>query len=503
MHGSESYGAGVPTCTRRRILKSAGVVVAAVLPGTALAQRVMSPAVGDAVPSAAAPVKRSESLFRILASELNPDGAKMVQGVTVGGNLPGPELRVREGEVFRVLVDNRLGEQPTSIHWHGLLLPSAMDGVPGISQAPIPPGEFFLYEFPLRQSGTYWYHSHFGLQEQRGLFGPLIIEAKTDGVGYDQDFVLLLSDWLHANPADVIPNLRQPPGSGGREMKMGDGKSGAAQMGTVAAVDLSDVSYDAFLLNGRGPHDPWVGTAQAGDRIRLRVINAGASTIFRFGVDGQVLTVTHADGQPVQPVEVDNLLIGMGETYDVFVRLNVSGSFTVRGEAQNGSGQAIGILRTADTPAKATLSKPRWDGRMLSYSQLRSREPVQLPAPTRTFELPLDGRMADYVWTMGGQTWPEADPLIIAPGDEVLVELPNQTSMWHPMHLHGHFFRLLVEGVDPRFAPLKHTANAIPGETLRLQFVADNPGRWFFHCHNLYHLEAGMAREWIYRLPVG
>ena len=193
----------------------------------------------------------------------------------------------------------------------------------------------------------------------------------------------------------------------------------------------------------------------------------------------------------------------MGECYDLLIHVTASGSSTIRAESQDGSGQAIGIVRTADASATADRRKPRWQGRSLRYGQLHARRPMELPPPSRTYALPLAGRMADYVWTIGGETWPDAEPLILSPGDQVLVEMTNQTRMWHPMHLHGHFFRLLSQGVDPRLAPFKHTVSVAPGETARIQFLADNPGRWFFHCHNVYHLLAGMAREWIYRVPVG
>lgn len=503
------------SASRRRVLKGAAASALALAPmplGAGLAQSSQSLPTPQPGPATVEPTAgRGGHVLRIAETQVNPDGRLPVRAITINGSLPGPELRFREGDILRVVLENGLVSEATTLHWHGLLLPSAMDGVPGISQEPVAAGECFVYEFPLIQSGTFWYHSHYELQEQRGLAGALIIEPKSEPLAYDHDWVVLLADWLHSNPGHIVPDLRDPDRrkdmedylSSLRGMKSGDagGSIKEPQTAPEQQPDLSDVTYDAFLLNGRGNGDPWVGTARAGDTVRLRLVNGGASTLFRFAIDGHALTVTHADGEPVEPVEVDWLMIGMGETYDILVRVAGSGSYTIRAEAQDGSGQAIGILRTPDAAPKAVAMKPSWEGRQLTYSQLRTLYPRPLPAPTRSYTLPLGGNMREYVWTIGGQMWPNAEPLVVTPGDHVQVELPNGTPMWNPMHLHGHFFRLLVDGVDPNFAPLKHTANVAPGETLRFQFVADNPGRWFFHCRNLYHLVAGMARMWVYKVP--
>jgi FtsP/CotA-like multicopper oxidase with cupredoxin domain len=282
---------------------------------------------------------------------------------------------------------------------------------------------------------------------------------------------------------------------------MGGMKSGGAQPGGMkmeaGAVDLSDVKYDAFLLNGRAPNDPWTLSVRPGERVRLRMIDGGASTYFQVRLDGHQLQVTHADGLAVQPVTVDHLLIGMGETYDAVVKIAKPGSYTLHAVAQDGSGQALGVLHTPGVAPQPNRDIPKFDGRALSYADLRAPAPTTLPdGPARTFRLPLQGDMARYIWMIDGQAWPKADPLLIRRGDRVQIELVNETAMWHPMHLHGHFFRVL-QGAGDR-CPLKHTANVAPRETLRIEFTADNPGRWFFHCHNAYHLDAGMAREFQY-----
>ena len=262
-------------------------------------------------------------------------------------------------------------------------------------------------------------------------------------------------------------------------------------------ADLSDVKYPSFLLNGTAPAKPWTLAARPGERIRLRIVNAAGSTYFKVALDGHQLEVTHADGLAVQPVTADHLLMGMAENYDVVVTLLRSGSYTLHAVAQDGSGQAIGVLHTPDVAPAPNREMPALAGPPLGYEQLRAPSPTTLPGgEVRKFSLPLQGDMKRYVWMIDGQAWPDAKPLLIKPGERVQIEMQNQTMMWHPMHLHGHFFRVLQGAGD--FCPLKHTVNVAPGETVRIEFTADNPGRWFFHCHNVYHLEAGMAREFVY-----
>ncbi|HEY8517070.1 MAG TPA: multicopper oxidase domain-containing protein [Candidatus Binatia bacterium] len=515
------------TLSRRSFV--GGGAALAVLGGAALARRGGAPpsalaATGATAPSASPAADaerayvprpgRTEYALSVEQVTLDPDGEKEMPAITVNGTLPGPEIRVREGEIFRAVVANRLADSPTTIHWHGLLVPAAMDGVPDISNVPIAPRGTYVYEYPIRQSGTYWYHSHVGFQEQQGMFGAFVIEAKDDPVRAEHDVVVLMSDWLHRSPMQVFEELRgkkngdesgaaanagganaaEPRGNGGATPGMKMDASGAKP-------DLADVKYSSFLLNGKAPNAPWTFAAQPGERIRLRLINSGASTFFRVSLDEHPLEVVHADGLAVEPVTVEQILMGNAECYDVVVKLTKSGSYTLHAVAQDGSGQAIGVLHTPDAKPQPNRSMPAAapESRTLRYAQLRAPAPTVLPAgETRRFRLPLQGDMKGYVWMIDGQAWPDADPLVIKPGDRVELELVNQSMMWHPMHLHGHFFRVLQGAGD--FCPLKHTVSVAPGETIRIEFAADNPGRWFFHCHNLYHLEAGMAREFVYEV---
>jgi len=434
---------------------------------------------------------KPQYVLRIGRQELDPDHAKPTAAITANGTLPAPEIRVKEGEYLRIQVENRLSQQDTSIHWHGMLVPAGMDGVPLVSQAPIPPGQIFIYEYPVLQSGTYWYHSHFGFQEQMGLGGPFIVEPKSEPLHYDRDYVIFLSDWLHSDPWQVFSNLRKKAKKEFPAMKMSQGP------------DLADVHYDALLLNGRGNQDPWSGLARPGERVRLRIINGAASTFFRFQVEGTDLQITHADGLAVRPVVVDSLFIGVGETYDAIVSLAASGNNLIRAQGLGQKGlEAIGVLHTPDVKPQTSVTKPFEAGqRQLSYRQILAPEPTTLPeGPAKEFHLNLTGNMDKYIWSINDQVYPRAEPLLIKPGDRVRLTMVNQTPMWHPMHLHGHFFRLLQPEVEAPFAPLKHTISVGPKQTVKIEFFADNPGKWFFHCHNLYHLEAGMAREFIYKV---
>jgi FtsP/CotA-like multicopper oxidase with cupredoxin domain len=480
-----------PVISRRRILKAGmfgvGALAANQLLGCAAKGQPKAESPISNAPDAARYVpipNKSLYTLHIQETDLNPDGAKVVHGITTNGMFPAKEIRLKQGDMFRAVLDNNLSDQSTSLHWHGLLVPAAMDGVPDVSHVPIKPHEVFVYEFPILQSGTYWYHSHFGFQEQIGLGGPFIIEASDESLVYDHDCVIFLGDWTHNDPSTLYGNLKTP-------------KVGAMDMNMDP--DLSDVQYNAFLINGRANNDPWLCTARKGDRIRFRIINGGTSTFFRFMIDGHSLMITHADGIAVQPIEVDHFLIGMGECYDAMLTVRDSGSFTIRAIAMDNSGQAIGILHTPDATPKGNLSMPKLGSRQLNYDQLRSIEPTTLTeGPMRRFTLDLTGNMRNYVWSINNQIYPDADPLRFNQGDRVRIDSVNKTMMWHPMHLHGHFFRLLMPGVDTRNCPLKHTVSVPPKKTISLEFFADNPGKWFFHCHNLYHLEAGMAREFIY-----
>lgn len=481
--------------SRRQIL-SAG----AALP---LAWTIGSNARAAEAPSAAGPPMqvKADYTLNVAAESYGPIGSP-IEATLVNGTFPGPEIRYREGDVFRVTVNNRLAV-PTSVHWHGMIVPNYMDGVPGVTQAPMDPSASVFYEYPLRQSGTYWYHSHYELQEQTGLAGPLIVEAKDEPYSYDHDVVVMISDWLDQAADTVVPQLRmeQPP-TAATKMRPPGGL--ALPNGKPFGVD---VYYPGYLMNGKSNSEPWSLKVRQGDRLRLRIINGSASSFYRMMLDGHQLEVIAADGQPVTPVTCDSLMLGAAERYDALVTIGASGSFTLHAAALGTSDQVVGVIHTMPNPGPANTKPPAFNGATCGfddYAAFKSPFPTTLPdGPIKTFNVELGGQMKKYLWSMDGMYFPEiyspdgkATPFKINYGDRVRIRFTNSTMMYHPMHLHGHFFRVLAQAGkwDEPIAPLKDTVAVGPKQAIDIEFFADNPGRWFFHCHNMYHMLAGMAR---------
>jgi FtsP/CotA-like multicopper oxidase with cupredoxin domain len=395
-----------------------------------------------------------------------------------------------------------------------------MDGVAGLTQPPVAPGTGFDYEFVVPAAGSYMYHSHVGNQLDRGLYGPLIVEPNREELGYDREFTLMLDDWrdgmVGASPAPSGPpptgGPRRPGGSGSGGLGgLGSGVGGSGGHGghggapvepeeetAAGVVSFGGRRYPILLVNGRPPDDPFGITVKRGDRIRLRVMNIGADTGFRFAIGGHRLTVTHADGMPVRPVIADAIRLGMGERYDVLVEATNPGTWQVAvlPEGRDGLGRAL--LRYAESPSATappeTARPAELDGQLLHYDDLDGDGADRFPAggaPDRRYALTLSGMEID------GQRYPDADPLPVARGEWVRVTMRNTGTKWHPMHLHGH--HVLVATASGR-GPLKDTVS-VPGGGGEVTFDvrADNPGRWLFHCHNHYHMEDGMARVVEYR----
>ena len=495
-----------PKISRRGALV-AGAALPFVLarPGAALAKA--AAAAPEDVSQVAPPAQTRPKMVLSITEDLIAPLGKPTAATLVNGGLPGPEIRFREGERFQVFVENKLSV-PTTVHWHGMIVPNYMDGVPQMTQYPIAPGEMTYYEYPLLQSGTYWYHSHYELQEQTGLHGPLIIEARNEPHAYDREAVVFLSDWLNQPPDGLIPQFR------GKSPATSAAKSappGGYPFPKEKPFNI-DVNYPGYLMNGQSNEKPWTLTARKGDRIRFRLINGSTASFFRVALEGHELELIAADGQPVDPVRGENIVIATAERYDFLVTVKESGSFTLHAGALGSKLQVVGVVHTPDVAPKANLARPAFAGRGLGaadYAALRAPYSTTLPeGPVKTFDIVLGGEMKDYLWSMNGEYYPEifspdgkASPLWIRYGDRVRVRLTNKTMMYHPMHLHGHFFRLLGKpgAWDERRAPMKDTVAVGPGEKVDFEFTADNPGRWFFHCHNLYHLASGMARELRYR----
>ncbi|NEK95466.1 multicopper oxidase family protein [Modestobacter muralis] len=427
-------------------------------------------------------------------------GGRTVQTWAFDGSLPGTEIRATVGDELRVILTNDLPEA-TSIHWHGVALRNDMDGVPGVTQDPVEPGGTFEYRFVLPHAGSYFFHPHVGVQLDRGLQAPLVVEDPAEPANYDEEVVLVLDDWtdgLGAAPDDLLAGFRRDGmsmnGMSMGDMDMGDmGGAGPADPQKPLGDDTGDVAYPAHLINGRLPAAPFTVTSAPGRRIRFRMVNSGGDTAYRLAIGGHRLTVTHADGFPVRPVDVDSLIIGMGERYDVVVTAG-DGAFPIVAFPEGKDDPAgFALLRTASGRAPAPDTRPtELTGRLLSYSDLSPTDEVALPSrsPDRTLDIALAMGDGGRRWLINGKAFPDHEPLDIRSGERVRLVFDNQSMMFHPMHLHGHTFAVADQ---PGRGLRKDTVNVLPMQKLAVDFDADNPGQWLVHCHNVYHAELGMT----------
>lgn len=434
-------------------------------------------------------------------------GGVQVNTWAYGGIVPGREVRIAKGEVLRADVTNGLPD-PTTVHWHGIALRNDMDGVPGLTQPAIPAGGNFRYEFTAPDAGTYFFHPHVGVQLDRGLQAPLIVEDPADGKDYDVEAVVVLDDWLDGvNGRTPDAELRKLQSGGMSGMDMGGMDHGGMNMGGSGGMsmpadpnaplgsDAGDIpDYPYYLLNGRIATDPVTFTARPRQRMRLRIINAAADTAFRVAVGGHQLRVTHSDGFPVEPVTTSSLLIGMGERYDAIVEL-ADGVFPLVASAEGKSGQALAYLRTGSGPAPAPTIRPtELSTPPLTADNLTPTAEFRLPSrtPDHTLDVKLGGDMQKYIWTINGKPYPDTAPLKVSANQRIRLRFTNETMMFHPMHLHGHTYQVLN-------GPRKDTSLVLPMQTLEVDFQTDNPGQWMLHCHNIYHGEAGMMTTISYR----
>ncbi|GAB2972393.1 multicopper oxidase family protein [Streptomyces pseudoechinosporeus] len=457
------------------------------------------------------------------------------------GRTPGKEVRLSVGDTLVAELSNQLPDKTTtSIHWHGIALRNDMDGVPPATQTAVRAGSTFTYRFIADAPGTYFFHPHVGVQLDRGLYAPLIVEDPKETLDYDDEWVVLLDDWVDGvtgTPDQVFAEVRQgmagthmgessSPGSSGMEghdmhgmagTEMGDSAaspspSAAASsdgmsmkfmlMGAESDLlggDAGDVKYPHHLINGRVAADPDVYTGKPGKKVRLRIINAGGDTAYRVALGGHKLTITHTDGFPVRHQEVDALLVGMGERYDVLVTLG-DGVFPLVAVAEGKDANGFALVHTGSGGApKPTVRPKELDGMIMTASQLRAADDVRLNSAKTdvTHQLKLTGGMDKYNWAVNGTPFdmkdPEASPILVEEGQRVRLDFFNDTDMWHPMHLHGHTYQLGASG------PRKDTAIVLPKKKLSVFFDADNPGQWMLHCHNAYHGEAGMMANVAYR----
>lgn len=536
--------------------------------------------------------------------------SKEKMGMAINGGIPAPVLHFTEGDTAIIHVHNKLKNEETSIHWHGLLLPNEEDGVPYLNTAPIKAGQTHTFKFQLIQTGTYWYHSHTMLQEQSGIYGSIVIHPK----GWDEstnmkEHVIMLSDWTDENPHEVLRNLKRgldwygirknSVQSWGEALAKGYLKDRAkTEWMRMPAMDVSDVYYNRFFINGKS--ESTLTDFKQGDSLRLRIINGSSSSYQWVQFAGGKMKVVAADGIAVQPVEVDKILVAIAETYDVEIKIPEGGmAYEFRATAQDVSnhsslyfgegmkmnapdlpkvnyfammremnnmsdmgnmdmgnmngmkmegehkGHDMGRMKMdnmdmkkdssmKDMPMDTSMMNMKMDtaamksmnmdsamtmpkdtsmnnmdmskmdmGKMnmgdqnevtLTYDMLRSPRPTVLndKLPMREIKLNLTGNMIRYVWSFDNKTLSQSDKILIRKGENVRMILVNNTMMRHPLHLHGHFFRFL--NAQGEYSPMKHTFDIGPMETVTIEFYANEEKDWFFHCHILYHMMAGMAR---------
>lgn len=535
---------------------------------------------------------------------------KRKKAIAINGMIPAPTLVFTEGDTVEIHLHNMLHEE-TSLHWHGIILPNRFDGVTYLTTKPIGPGETFVYRFPIVQNGTYWYHSHSALQEQVGMYGALILKKRDSTIGQHMSMAMpmdhadhsqhsmasntdpikhynvVLSEWTDANPMQVQRRLRtandwfsiQKGSTQSYSEAIKEGHFGTKfvnEWKRMKAMDVSDVYYERFLLNGQ----PVTKESQfkAGDKVRLHIVNAGASSYFWLTWAGGKITVVANDGNEVQPVDVDRLIVAVAETYDVVVTIPDNGSYEFRATSEDRTGYSSLWLGSGDTVCAPVLPRLKYfegmkmmndmmntDGTMddmgmsmtlqkmdmnmvmypeitggkgdegggnnpqpdepqgdtahaahdmdhsvhgmtmpmggdivtLNYDMLRSPFKTTLrEGRTRTLHFTLTGNMNRYLWTLDNKTVTESDRIMISKGENLRLILTNNSMMRHPMHLHGHDFRVLNSHGE--YSPLKNVLDIMPMETDTIEFAANQDGNWFFHCHILYHMMAGMGRVFTY-----
>ncbi len=450
-------------------------------------------------------VPRADELVTLVAAtrQIEIAGrAATVYGLTGPDGSPG--LVIGPGRPFAVTLENQLTE-PTLVHWHGLTPPWKQDGVPDLSQPALAPGKTYAYEFPLARSGTFWMHSHLGLQEQQLLAAPLIVQDPGAQSTDEQDVVVLLHDFSFRPPAEILASLRgNSAGMAGMDMSgMAMGQTAGGQAGggiSSMAADINDFDYDAYLANDRTLADPEVFRVEAGGNIRLRIINGATATGFWIDLgrlEGELVAV---DGDPVMPVAGRWFPASMGQRLDIRIRLPAGReSYPIVAIREGDSARTGIILAPAGAPiaklsGKSDAKSDALD--LLLENRLRALNPLSERNADRRFEIDLVGSMQSYDWRLLESGQPAAP--MIKSGERVEILMRNQSMMAHPMHLHGHHFQVVA--IDGRRFPgaMRDTVLVEPMGSVTIAFDADNPGRWAFHCHHLYHMASGMMSTLAY-----
>ncbi|WP_212789856.1 multicopper oxidase family protein [Francisella halioticida] len=394
------------------------------------------------------------------------------------------------GDDFNVTVKNELTE-PTVLHWHGLLLPNKDDGTE-LTQPYIQPNQSYNYNFKLAQSGTFWMHSHYGFQEQTHVEAPLIIYPK----GYDasNDVVIMFQDFSFKEPENIMKDLKHSDGSNQHmhhEHKM------AMAMDEDMKPDLNDVSYDAFLTNYKTVDNPEIKKVVVGQKYRLRFINGSASTNFWINLGKLKGKVVAVDGNDIKPFDGSKFQLAIAQRMDIEVQIPKDGDFSILGQVE-GEKYQTGIILTTDDSKKLTIpAESKSDSKAFNYDQLKKihakSNDLQNLDIQKTIDLKLTGNMKDYIWQINGQTWPNVSPIELKYGKTYLFKIQNETGMSHPMHIHGHVFKVIdINGEPIKDGAIRDTIYVEPNSSVTIAMKADVEGKWFIHCHMLYHMHSGM-----------
>jgi FtsP/CotA-like multicopper oxidase with cupredoxin domain len=417
-------------------------------------------------------------------------------------------LEPEKKDGFDVEVVNDL-KVPTTIHWHGLILPSAMDGVPYVTQAPIPAGGTYRYNFPLKQAGTYWMHSHYGLQEQFYNSAPLIIWTPEERAKAERQYVVMLSDFSKSAPAEILAKLKQGmkmPKMGG-DMKMQeapkekllaqkwDGQIFSRETVEADPAEI-DVVYDALLANRRTIDDPEVLAVKPGETVLLRLIAASSATNYFVDTGRLEAELLAVDGKAVKPLKGNFFQLAIAQRIDLRVKIPADGgAFPILAQGEGTKLLAGVILATEGAkipslPAAAELSTVKLDN--TQERLLEATDPLLAKTADRALPSALGGDMANYTWTINGFSYPNRESLNVKEGERVEITFTNSTNMGHPMHLHGHDYQVVEIDAEKISGALRDTILVPPRSTIKIAFDANNPGLWAFHCHLLYHLATGM-----------
>src|SRR4030081_3891394 len=489
-----------PTLLPRRQILASGVAMAGAIPFLTKER------------AAAAPEPRTAGLRLTAGTRTLAVNGKPARVFGLIGPKGNPGITLSPGERFHVDLVNQAGTS-TIMHWHGQLPPWRQDGFPWPQTPPIPEGDTHSYDYaPI--AGRYWMHSHQGMQEQSLMTAPLIVRSAEDMRADRQEMVLMLHDFSFQTPDELLAGLTKSNGSQsampksgmGNNMNMGSGSMGAMNSGTMGAMnmgpamamDLNDIDYDAFLANDRTFSDPEVIRTEPGGRVRLRLINGASATQFWIDLGALSGTIVAVDGHPVRPVRGTRLPLAMAQRLDVLIDLPGIGPYPIFAHVEGKRARTGIILAASGAPMSRLAAEAEQNAPPVDLSlerRLEAVNPLAPRAPGVTHRVILAGAMAPYAWSLNAEYWPNVTPLMVDTGQRVAIEMLNHTMMAHPMHLHGHAFQAVAINGTPLPGAMRDAVLVPPMGSVTIAFDADNPGRWAFHCHNLYPMMTGMMTE--------